>query len=293
MTATTERVTITEPGVYPGIPDGEYHRDPVPGGSLSSIGARRILDSPARFKWEQEHRVEKTAFDVGHAVHARVLGVGMEVVEIPADKLSANGATSTKAAKEFIAEARAAGQVPMKPEDYAPIEAMAKAVLTHPTARAFLERDGQAEASAFTRDPITGVWLRARPDFLPEHDPRRRTVLVDLKTGRTANPAEFGKHAHNFHYEQQDDLYQTVVRAARGDEDTAFVFVIVETEPPHLVSVVELDVTAKRIGRDRNRRAIDLYDTCKRTDTWPGYPPDVSLVSLPRYAELQHEESYS
>lgn len=284
--------TITDPGVYD-LDEATYHADPVPGGSLSSTGARRILDSPARFRWEREHRIDKKVFDVGHAVHAKVLGVGMEVVAIPDDLLAVNGAASTKDAKAFIAEARAAGQVPLKSDEAAPIDAMAEAVLTHPDARVFLERNGQAEASAFARDPQTGAWLRVRPDFLPDHDPGRRTVLVDLKTGRTANPAKFGKAAHDFHYEQQDDLYRRVTQLARGEADAAFVFVLVETEPPHLVSVVELDVVARRIGAERNRRAIDLYDECTRTDTWPGYPRGVSLVALPCYAETAHEELFA
>lgn len=33
--------TITEPGVYDGIPDYDYHADPVEAGSLSHRDARR------------------------------------------------------------------------------------------------------------------------------------------------------------------------------------------------------------------------------------------------------------
>ncbi len=36
---------ITAPGVYV-IPADDYHADPVPGGSISASGARRILPRP-------------------------------------------------------------------------------------------------------------------------------------------------------------------------------------------------------------------------------------------------------
>jgi len=50
MTATTpeqaeERTVIRRPGLYD-LPEHIYHADPVPGGSLSSTGARRLLGEP-------------------------------------------------------------------------------------------------------------------------------------------------------------------------------------------------------------------------------------------------------
>ena len=51
------------------MPEEEYHRRP----ELSSTGARLLLESPAKFAYAQTHpQPHKQAFDVGHAVHARV-----------------------------------------------------------------------------------------------------------------------------------------------------------------------------------------------------------------------------
>lgn len=274
---------ITVPCVVDGMPDEAYHSDPVEGGSLSSTGARAILKSPARFDWERTHRVNQATYDTGHAVHAKVLGVGPEVVLVVADSWRTNAA---KAARD---EAYAAGKVPILVDDYAPILAMAEAVLAHRTARALLELPGAPEQSAFAQDPRTGTWLRARVDRLPEPG-RGRTILVDLKTAVSAEPNAFARAAADHGYHQQDTWYQDAVRLARGDDDTAFVFVVVEKDPPYLVSVVELDDTARQIGRDRNRRAIDLYTQCTRTGDWPGYGTAVQPIHLPRWVEIQHEE---
>ena len=47
----SEPIVITEPGVYD-VPFDEYLRDPVPGGSLSTSGARLLLDTcPAIFDY--------------------------------------------------------------------------------------------------------------------------------------------------------------------------------------------------------------------------------------------------
>jgi hypothetical protein len=47
---------ITEPGVYD-IAEDHYHADPVPGGSLSNSGAKKLLppSCPAKFAYEREH----------------------------------------------------------------------------------------------------------------------------------------------------------------------------------------------------------------------------------------------
>ncbi len=280
---------ITAPGIYT-MDDATYHADPIAEGSLSSSGARTLLKSPALYRWQREHPVQKDVYDVGHAVHAKVLGVGMDVVEIPADVLATNGATSTKAAKEFIAQVRAEGKVPLKAEVVAEINAMSEAVLAHPLARALLERPGQSETSLFAPDPETGVWLRARIDRLPDQG-HGRTVAVDLKTGRSADPAEFNRSAAEYGYDVQSEWYQAVLRRVRGDDDTAFVFIVVESAPPHLVSVIELTGTFPQIGRDRMRRAIDTFHHCRETGEWPGYDPVVHYVEPPRYYEIQHEES--
>lgn len=279
---------ITEPGVYAGISDADYHADPVPAGSLSSGGARQLLSSPAMFRYRQTHREEARAFDLGHAVHAKVLGVGMRVVQIPPDLLAANGAASTKAAKDFIETTRAEGRIPLKPSDFWPIERMAEAILAHPTAKALLERDGIPEASVFAADPVTGEWMRARPDFLP-HPTGRRTIAVDIKTAETADPRGFRRAAAEYGYHSQHAWYIDTLTLARGDEDPALVFVVVEKSEPWLVSVCELGPDSIGKGRERNRAALDLWHRCRETGLWPGYGDQVHRIDLPVWALTEEE----
>lgn len=282
-TAAATPTVITEPGIYADMPDEVYHGDPVPGGSLSSSGARHILSSPAIFRYRQTHRTETRAFDIGHAVHAMVLGVGMKVVEIPAELLAANGAVSTKAAKQFIDDTRAEGRIPLKGGDFYPIRMMAEAILGHPTARALLERDGIPEASIFATDPLTGEWVRARPDFLPPCD-GGRTIVVDVKTAESAHPGQFSRAAAKWGYHQQAPHYLDALTEVRGDPDPRMQFVIVEKSEPWLVSVCELDGEAIERGRQLNRDALNLWHQCREAGLWPGYGDEVHTISLPMWA---------
>src|SRR3954471_5458063 len=112
MTALIEStsVVVTEPGVYPDIPELAYHADCVSEGSLSCSGAKKLLppSCPALFKWERENPPPpKRQFDFGHAAHKLVLGVGPELVGVDAPDWRTN------AAKAQRDEARARGAVPL------------------------------------------------------------------------------------------------------------------------------------------------------------------------------------
>jgi hypothetical protein len=281
MSETQAAVLDAASPIVIGMPEDEYHRHPA----LSSTGARRILESPARFRAAQfAPEKAKEAFDLGTAVHTQVLGVGQPLVEIPDGLLASNGAISTKAAKEFVAEARAAGKVPMKSGPFRQTTGAVDSVLRNTTARALFEQDGDAEASVFASDPATGVQVRARFDKLA-------AIAVDLKStskegggGRLA----FSKSAANLGYHVQQEHYLDVYEFAMG-ERLDMVFVVVELEPPYLVGTYQLDKEFRDIGRARARRAREIFAECMATSTWPGYPDEVQLIGPPRWAVIEHE----
>ena len=79
---------IEAPGIYE-MPEDDYFADPVLAGSLSCTWAKQLAQpgGPAKWKWEREHpQPSKKHFDLGHAAHALVLGVGAPIDEIPFDE---------------------------------------------------------------------------------------------------------------------------------------------------------------------------------------------------------------
>lgn len=271
-------------GTYYGLPDEDYHgrKD-----SLSYSGAKLLLppSCPARFRYEQDHgRKPKAAWDRGHAVHKIVFGVGPEITVIDADNWM------TKAAKEQRAAAYEASAVPLLRKEYEPAQDMAAAIHAHPLASRLLDLStGEPEVSMFMLDPETGVPLRSRVDFLP-HARDGRMILPDLKTSASAEPEAFAKSAANYSYNMQSVFYQDMVTGLGLADEVIFVFVVVEIDPPYVVSIIQLDEEAERIGRALKRQAIDIYQECTSTGRWPGYADDVALVQLPRWYARQHSE---
>lgn len=283
-------VEITEPGVYD-LPARVYHADPVPGGSLSCSGAKKLLppSCPALFRhWADHGQAPKDEFDFGHAAHAEVLGVGAPIAVVDADDWRSSKAKEAKKA------AHAAGETPLLRRDYDTVQAMARALRDHPVASAlFQPGTGQPERSLFWFDDEFGTWRRAMLDWLPGTTDGR-LIIPDLKTCSSAEPGSLARVFFQYGYHQQCPWYIDAAEALglAGGFEPAFVFVFIEKTPPHLVTVAQPSPEAIQWGRVLNRKAIDVYRHCKQTGRWPGYADDVISLSLPAYAERQLEAAW-
>ena len=252
-------LTIDTVGLVEDMDEATYHAR----SELSSTGARTLLRNAAKYQYERTHPVHKDVYDVGSALHTKVLGKGWPVDVHDFDNWT------TKAAKEAKAASRAEGRVPMLRKDADVVDAMAESVLRHPLAREIFEGGGYREVSLFADDYETGVPMRARPDVM---HPNR---MADLKSAMSAADEDFAKAAANYGYAFQQDWYLRV-RLGVIDPSTnwvaiPFLFVVVEKSPPYLVNVIELDAEFAQIGRSQVDRALRLYAECAATDTWPGF----------------------
>lgn len=267
-------LTIAEPGVYD-VPEAEYHGDanlaPTLGRSLSSSGAKAILDCPARFAWQREHPIVKDAFDFGSVAHQILLGGGSDIEIIEADSWRTN------AAKEQREKARADGRTPILEADNERAMALVAAVLAHPIAGAIFTAGGQAEQSLYWIDPETGVTCRGRVDWV---HPR---AIVDLKTTINASPGKFSRALVDYGYALQAAWYTEGWEAVTG-QALPFVHVVVEKEPPHLVAVYQIDHDALVYGADKAAQARRIFAECESSGEWPAYSNEIELVSLPAWA---------
>lgn len=265
------------------LPLAEYHTHPA----LSASGARLLLppNTPALYRWRMDHPEyqERTpTFDLGHAAHTLALGKGAPIVRIDAPDWRTN------AARAMRDDAYAAGETPILADDYERVVEMADALRAHPLARALLSR-GKPEQTLLWTDEATGVKCRARLDWLP--DPGKgRLIIPDFKTARSADPTSFAKSAASYGYALQAFWYIDGAVALGLHDDPAFVHICQEKTPPYLVSVVELDREALRMGAEKARKAREIFARCTESGVWPGYPDDVVLVSLPTWASYAHDE---
>ncbi len=293
MTAATLIGIPTEDGVYAGIPEETYHADRD---SLSSSGARTILwDSPALFHFEQSQPpAPKDHYDMGHLTHLLVLGEGGRIEVLDPDEIGkkadgkkADNPKSTKAWKDAVAEVRKRGAVPVTPDQYETASQMATKVHEHPRAAELLSQ-GDAEISGWWTDPITGVRLRWRGDWL--HEGRTRLIIVDYKSTKSARPSSFHRSCSDYGYHQQEAWYKAGAKANDLDDDPLFVFIAQEKEPPYLVSVHESHPDDVVRAAALNRKAIDIYARARDTGIWPGYGDGIHTIVHPTYA-IQREEA--
>lgn len=266
-------------GIIRDLDETTYHAHPA----LSSTGARLLLDSPAKFKYRQDHpQTGKRAYDIGHAAHAKVLGVGSGLVGYPAEHLTPSGNVSTKTATvQWAEEQRASGLVPVSPADIATVDAMAESVLAHVEARHVLETVAGREVSIFV--DVDGVPMRARFDIYDG------TNAADLKSARDASPKGFNRAVGSYGYHIQDRWYGDAHTAVTGTELESFKFLVVENTAPYLVGVYDLDFMWEDIAKERTKRARELYRACTESGVWPGYQS--ATLTPPTWAVYENEEA--
>ncbi len=283
MTAVAEpAVVVTEPGIYD-LTAERYHADPVPEGSLSSSGVKKLLppSCPAIYRWERDHgQPHKKTFDFGHAAHQKVLGVGPEIVVVKYDDWRTSDAQAQKAL------AYAEGKIPLLAKDHQVVLEMAAALRAHPLASKLLAPGtGTAEQAMFWVDEHAGVWRRSMIDWLRNLGPGR-PMIVDYKGLAKVDDASLSKTLVDYGYAGQAPFYlDGAIQLGLVDGDSAFVFVAQQKTPPYLINVWQPDERAIEYGRRINRRAIDIFAECQATGVWPDYGTEIGAIPLPAWVE--------
>lgn len=284
MTTTTVDLTASGDAVVRDLPHEQYLQHPA----LSHSGAKLLVRAggPARFRHYLEHgRPPKDEFDVGHAAHNAVLGVGPELVVVDAADWR------TAAAKQARELARASGKVAVLTKTATQVADMARALRAHPVASRLLHvKTGEPEVSLFWHDGEHGVDRRGRVDFLRTPDGDGRLILADYKTTTDASPAAVERSVINFGYHSQGAWYRDLVVGLGLAKSAPFLFVFQEVAAPYLVHVIELDPDLLAMGDDLNRRALRLFAECTASGVWPGYnDAGITTVHAPTWALRQHE----
>jgi hypothetical protein len=279
-------VSLDRPEVISGrfetaMPEDEYFAHPA----LSASGMKTLLRSPKHFRFARtENEKPKAIFDVGHAVHCKVLGRGMPVVEIPARLLSGvNMAISSNAAKEWVETARAEGKVPIKPADYLAVMKMSDALLKNEKAKRVLEAAPYREVSLFAKDEATGVQMRGRIDALGD-------LLGDVKTIEDASTRKVTTAVVDLGYDVSAAVYRELVRLVLGYDPGPMHLMFVEKKPPYDSRVVRLAGGWEITGEAKMRGALDLFAWCTEQGAWPGDDEDggeIHDLPVPAWYERQ------
>lgn len=264
--------------VIRGMPNDAYHAH----AAVGSSGLKAIGRSPLHYwaRYLDPNRIPdepSAALRLGTAIHAAVLEpvrFSQEFVVAPKfDRRTKDG----KAAAEAF-EASAVGKTIISLDDYATCMKISDRLSRHPAASVLFKR-GEAEVSMFWEDPETGVACKCRPDWLING-----VAIVDVKSTQDASAAGFARAVANYEYHMQAAFYLDGVRAcSTGEAPQAFIFAAFEKDNPHAVAFYSADKDMIDLGRREYRRRLAIYAACKRANSWPGYSPEITSLSLPAW----------
>jgi len=267
------------PGLHSGIENDLYHSADGVSKSMLDVLADK---TPQHLKFARESGASEPtkAMIIGTAVHCAVLEpLEFEHKYLPMPNFSGKGSVNDK--KEFLDDCALNNKIALKSDDYQKVVSMRDSALRHPVLKTFL-KDGRAETSGFWHDKYTAELCRIRPDFLPDG----MDVCIDLKTAQRASFSEFSKSVNKYRYHVSDAMYRDGLLQITGNS-FAFLFAVIETEPPYLCALYELDYQARSLGHTMYRRLLDRYKEAKLNKFSEGYPIDIRTLDLPTWAKTQ------
>ena len=275
------KLECPEPGIYPGVPNREYRSWNAPSYSLLSKVASRDY-SMAHVKGMMERGSKSTAaMRAGSVFHAALLSPE----ELDNWRLLPEGLKVRRGKKwDELREANPEvnWMTPKEHEDtFGSVAGMVGAVLANATCAKILH-GAQCEVSVVAdltfRGPMGDMTVRvkSRLDVWNE----RARIIADPKKALSAEPNTFGRNAWNFGYYIQSALYTDVIASVTGLDDILFYFIVVEEQPPHVVSIFDGHDTTQaggeymHYGRVAYQNAIVELMDCVESGIWPAYYQD-------------------
>jgi len=279
-------------GLYRDMPAEEYHAVDA----LSATGMKHL----ARSAWHYKNRIEveetksmlrgnlvHCALLEAHALHDRYVVVPEDAPRRPtkAQWEAKKSSPESIAAKEWWTDFAicAEGKQIISADDFSLTQQQLIAIQSN-AIFAELFSKGYGECSVFWIDPQTGIYCKARPDWVhPLND--KQIKLIDLKSTADESPSGFGRAAARMGYHRQAAHYRDGFQQATGLEVVDFVFAAVSAQPPVLaVPYVMLD--------DIDKQAVDecaelraLYAECVKSNRWSAYGDGYMALDFPAYAK--------
>ncbi|MBZ9939180.1 PD-(D/E)XK nuclease-like domain-containing protein [Mesorhizobium sp. BR1-1-16] len=273
---------IDTAGCYADLDIDRYHGQCTEGPSISSSGLRTIFtDSPAHY-WVgsslNPNRVgedQSEALILGRAAHHLLLGEKDfgRLFSVRPDKWDS---WRSDAAKAWRADEEEAGRTVLLPGQLQTIKGMHAALKEHPLIGGAQGRilDGAIEQSLIWQDPMTGIWLKARPDAIPTAS----GDFADLKTAASVAPEDLSRAVSDRRYDMQAALVKWAAKAVLDIDMTDFALVFVEKCPPHCVEIRVIRPDDIAEAENDLRAALQLFAKCLKSGRWPG--PGGSLSDL-------------
>ncbi len=296
---------LSAPGVYLDLPMADYHSDCMADGpSVSASGLWTLLsECPAKF-WDASYLNPAATIDepskalnIGKAAHALALGepeFAANFVVCPYDNLAKKPGYDWNIEWKRRVEAGEESRTLVRADAFKDVQAMAAALRRSPqVAGAFT--GGKPEVSLIWLDPETGVYLKSRPDWLPD-DPAA-SFLQDYKTSVSILPRKLSADAFKYGYHLQAAMQVDAVKAVLGIDPLGIAHICQEKEAPYLAELRMFTPQQIDYGRLLYRKALRIFAECWSRHlagkpprvAWPGYTTEPQYFETPFYISKEME----
>lgn len=143
------------------------------------------------------------------------------------------------------------GKTVLSAKDFRTIEVMSRKVFSHPDIAPIMY-GSEFEVTAFSQDPETGLWKKARADIKQSID------LYDLKTCANASEVFFTLDAKKFLYRISAAWYLGVFSEAVGVQFNSFSLIACEKEEPNDCALYRVSDFSIQKAKPEIRKALDL-----------------------------------
>lgn len=277
-------------GVFDTYTRAEY--DAIPA-MRSSMAVDIMQTCPLKAKYDSENNKTSDAMDIGSAAHVIYLEpekVESEIVIITADNWL------TKDAREQRAQAYLNKKIPLLPKNWDLIFLMRDGFFKN-KAVAEYTKNVLIEQTLIWKDPITGIWCKARPDIIGK-DPAGNPFMANFKTQANIHPDKFAAVVNERGYHQQADWYLQGYKIITG-EILDYVYLAQEKEAPYMAAPFRVGNQSMEAAFRLNRRALQLYADCLAKNEWHGYRAynqmdrdTVITVDIPAWAMMRLEDRF-
>lgn len=283
-----------QPGMHPNIREDRYHADNLLAQPTLSHGLACVMLQHSPYQAWYEHprlnpnwsapqmdSAEQSKKDFGTAVHCLLLEPSRSdrIVVVPADNWRG------KEAQEIRATCNANGKIALLAEKYETALKMVDAAKTQ-LAQAEWHPRGSEDAELTYLWGEDGVFCRARADLAD----REQHILVNYKTtSGIANPLLLQRQIAAMGWDVDAAFYCRGYQRITGQEPR-YLFVVQESAPPYLLSIIALKPDFMRLGSDKVDMALSLWRDGIENNNWPAYPNRIAWVDAPSYEHTRFEE---
>lgn len=242
--------------------------------ALSNSDFRLLAESVLHYENKDLFKLEGASLELGSAVHKLVLepdnfNDDFIIEEFEGCELNKNSKAYKEAKSSWLDSAK--GKTILSKDLFHQVTLMARNVKA---IAGGLLQGGVAEYAFFSE--FDDVPVKCKADYYIES----AGVVIDLKT--TKSIKDFKKSVLDYNYGTQSAFYTDVIKST-GRKAEKFVFILVETTKPYMVSVQEMNIESVEEGRA-------IYT--ERLQTWQDYKKDriVNLIKQTGYPEWYLEK---